>query len=145
MKISEILTDKYILRIPPTVYYELLADVVEAEEEQEPCEDCVSRQAVLDVTKRELFMGDAISGIEKLPPVTPKLKTGRWIESNDIDFYKCSECGCHWEKGVVENCNMDFCPNCGAKMERYEDHSLDELMERANRLATTVYVKGMDY
>lgn len=35
MKISEIITDKYKLRIPPTVYYELLADVVEAEEEQE--------------------------------------------------------------------------------------------------------------
>ena len=36
MKISEIITDKYKLRIPPTVYYELLADVQEAEEEQEP-------------------------------------------------------------------------------------------------------------
>lgn len=36
MKISEIITDKYKLRMPPTVYYELLADVVEAEEEQEP-------------------------------------------------------------------------------------------------------------
>ena len=36
MKISEIITDKYKLRIPPTVYYELLADVQEVEEEQEP-------------------------------------------------------------------------------------------------------------
>ena len=36
MKISEIITDKYKLRMPPTVYYELLADVLEAEEEQEP-------------------------------------------------------------------------------------------------------------
>ena len=36
MKISEIITDKYKLRMPPTVYYELLADVVEVEEEQEP-------------------------------------------------------------------------------------------------------------
>lgn len=35
MKISEIITDKYKLRISPTVYYDLLADVVEAEEEQE--------------------------------------------------------------------------------------------------------------
>lgn len=33
MKISEIITDKYKLRIPPTVYYDLLADVQEAEEE----------------------------------------------------------------------------------------------------------------
>lgn len=36
MKISEIITDKYKLRIPPTVYYDLLADVQEVEEEQEP-------------------------------------------------------------------------------------------------------------
>lgn len=33
MKISKIITDKYKLRIPPTVYYDLLADVQEAEEE----------------------------------------------------------------------------------------------------------------
>lgn len=36
MKISEIITDKYKLRMPPTVYYDLLADVLEAEGEQEP-------------------------------------------------------------------------------------------------------------
>ena len=35
MKISEMITDRYKLRIPPTVYYDLLADVQEAEEEQE--------------------------------------------------------------------------------------------------------------
>ena len=39
MKISEIITDKYKLRIPPTVYYDLLADVQEVEEEQEPIYD----------------------------------------------------------------------------------------------------------
>ena len=38
MKISEIITDKYKLRISPTVYYELLADVQELEGEQEPRE-----------------------------------------------------------------------------------------------------------
>jgi len=36
MKISEIIMNKYKLRMPPTVYYDLLADVVEAEDEQEP-------------------------------------------------------------------------------------------------------------
>lgn len=41
MKISEIIIDKYKLRIPPTVYYELLADVQEAEEEQEPVKPMV--------------------------------------------------------------------------------------------------------
>lgn len=44
MKISEIITDKYKLCIPPTVYYDLLADVLEVEEEQEPFlnKPCVS-------------------------------------------------------------------------------------------------------
>ena len=36
MKISEMITDRYKLRIPPTVYYDLLADVQEVEEEQGP-------------------------------------------------------------------------------------------------------------
>lgn len=51
MKISEIITDKYKLLIPPTVYYDLLADVVEAEAEQKPCDDCVSREAVIEILK----------------------------------------------------------------------------------------------
>ena len=54
MKISEIIRDKYKLRIPPTVYYDLLADVREVEEEQEPttkidcnktdCNKCVNHK-----------------------------------------------------------------------------------------------------
>lgn len=51
MKISEIITDKYKLRIPPTVYYELLADVQEAEEEQMThnclCESCCDKDYCL--------------------------------------------------------------------------------------------------
>ena len=35
MRISELITNKYKLRIPPTVYYDLLTDVQEVEEEQE--------------------------------------------------------------------------------------------------------------
>ena len=45
----------------------------------EPCDDAISRQVVLDVIEREMFKGDAISEIEKLPSVTPKQKMGRWI------------------------------------------------------------------
>lgn len=53
MKISEMITDRYKLRIPPTVYYDLLADVQEAEEEQEPTTkndlgvDCISRDSAI--------------------------------------------------------------------------------------------------
>ena len=69
-------------------------------------------KSVLDVIDRRL---------EALPSIQPEQRTGKWIESNDIDFYRCSECGCYWEKGMVENCNMDFCPNCGAKMEEVSE------------------------
>lgn len=53
MKISEMITDRYKLRIPPTVYYDLLADVQEAEEEQEP------------TTKNDLGVEKIIDEIEK--------------------------------------------------------------------------------
>lgn len=43
-KIEELLKDKYKLRIPPTVYYDLLADVQEAEEEQQPILDKIREQ-----------------------------------------------------------------------------------------------------
>ena len=64
MKISEIITDKYKLRMPPTVYYELLADVLEAEEEQEP----KTGHWIADVDK----WGDVVT---------------------TVNGYKCSECG----------------------------------------------------
>lgn len=47
--------------------------------QQEPCDDAISRHAVLDVIEREEFKGDAISEIEKLPPVKPQPKMGLWI------------------------------------------------------------------
>jgi hypothetical protein len=69
---------------------------------QEPCEDgpdtnvgaIISKQAVLDVIEREQFKGDAISEIEKLPPVNPQPKTGHWIMiDKELQRYKCSGCG----------------------------------------------------
>ena len=54
MKISEMITDRYKLRIPPTVYYDLLADVQEVEEEQEP------------TTKNDLAVDKLLAGCEKM-------------------------------------------------------------------------------
>lgn len=55
MKISEIIADKYKLLISPIVYYDLLSDVREAEEEQaticpsdkDDCDDAISRAELL--------------------------------------------------------------------------------------------------
>ena len=42
---------------------------------------------------------------------------GEWIDHEcDSEFYRCSKCHICWTKGEVDNCNMNFCPNCGADM-----------------------------
>ena len=94
--------------------------------EQEPCDDAISRQAVLDVIERELFKWDVIDEIRKLPTVNPQPKTGRWISfgtKGEIDgqivrTFICSECGAISIFRVTNGniVNGDLCPNCGAKM-----------------------------
>ena len=101
-----------------------------------PCEDAVSRQAVLEQTynwSKDEFLRvtnpfDYLrKRINSLPSVIPKPKTGHWINvkvgklfpSND---FKCSECGNILDFDGV-NCgrgDANFCPNCGAKMESEE-------------------------
>lgn len=90
--------------------------------EQEPCEDAVSRQAVLDLF--EDYCGVAHNyaqvweDVENLPSVQPKAKTGRWETSVDrwgeevttVNGYRCSECG------EFNGFNDNYCPSCGADM-----------------------------
>ena len=132
MKISEIIMDKYKLRIPPRVYYELLADVQEVEEEQEPTTkknlgvDCVARQDVERyiegfvneyTPKEELeFINLELDGLKHIPSVTPQEpKTGHWIETAE-EYYKAVN-----EKGGGVNEDTDYftddiaCSECLAK------------------------------
>ena len=49
-----------------------------------------------------------------LPSAEPEQKTGHWIDTdNYYQRWKCSECGCH-----TRDAEPNYCPNCGAKMER---------------------------
>ena len=130
MKISEIITDKYKLRIPPTVYYDLLADVRELEEEQEPTTkndlgvDLISRNEVLNrlasIAKikaksdaQKSLMGRCMFMVERMPSVTPQEpRKGHW---KDIPKYKdiawqCSECK------HLTPMKHNYYPNCGADM-----------------------------
>lgn len=43
--------------------------------EQEPCEDCISRQAVIDACDQSINLFEAVDRIKELPPVTPQPKT----------------------------------------------------------------------
>lgn len=97
--------------------------------EQEPCEDCISRQSLLNRLNNfnkwckdgrlqgSLFVIDVI---KDMPPVTPQPKTGHWIDcdvSDDYsaDGYDCSVCGVNVEYAT------SYCPICGAKMEKNEN------------------------
>ena len=101
--------------------------------EQEPCEDMISRQAVLDAiaanciweNEYSLTSGRIKKAVEGLPPVTPQPKMGRWIV-NEWGNISCSECGCTapYDKvypgesvfGKAIRVKSTFCPTCGAKM-----------------------------
>jgi ribosomal protein S27E len=113
--------------------------------EQEPCEDVVSRQAVLDAVRKNTFRltfaeeqgceghiawsaeavySDVIEGaLLELPAVKPKQRKGKWENKNTNGHYfygKCSECGQEFCVDTWYTQNMKYCPNCGAEMESEE-------------------------
>ena len=99
--------------------------------EQEPCDDAVSRQAVLDGVDRYIakaqstctvddFYSFAELVVKALPSVRPQEsepKTGQWkrismdrYTTHAQYWYECDKCGEH-NLG-----NTDFCPYCGCRM-----------------------------
>lgn len=104
--------------------------------EQEPCEDCVSREAVQDKAyaygyglEPEGYCVD-VANIQSLPSVTPTRKAHNNNEDYaECDQFVCSNCGVElqdWHR--VERDEDDgeisyheyifkYCPNCGAKIE----------------------------
>ena len=91
--------------------------------EQEPCEDAVNREDVLNEIWHwaSYTTGDLLKAIKNLPSVHPKQKTGHWTRELIRNEYG----GCIGGKRICSVCNkdnkhdvyMDYCPNCGAKME----------------------------
>lgn len=87
------------------------------------CEDAISRADAIDAIMRylgrinrdfEAYRGTARIILNHLQPVQPKQRTGHWIErySEGIGkWFECNQCGLDVKKPV------NYCPNCGAKME----------------------------
>ena len=81
-----------------------------------PCDDAVSRQAVLEIAKSHTLTDDYWA-LQNLPSVRPQEQTGHWkrismdrYTTHAQYWYECDKCGEH-NLG-----NTDFCPYCGAKM-----------------------------
>lgn len=106
-------------------YHEALDMAIKALE-QEPCEDAISRQAVLDMMQMRMGGKELYKAVYELPPVTPQPKTGHWewvqYDYNpNIGNCHCSECHCVVAEGVYKNEKAGiplykYCPQCGAKM-----------------------------
>lgn len=99
-------------------------------ERQEPCEDAISRSSIKQkLQDHHDFYIKAYGGFSNLPqndksrvdeitnciamvvnepPVTPKHRTGYWID--EFGGCECSECG------GLEAGYYDYCPNCGCRM-----------------------------
>ena len=87
--------------------------------EQQPCDDTVSRQAVLDVINLNWdYRKNCIRAIDDLPSTTPQQKSGKWIKQTlsvkpfGEDTVLCDQCAFMTDKDSMYN----YCPNCGAKM-----------------------------
>lgn len=93
--------------------------------EQQPSDDCVSRQAVLNTlfyksdNNCEVVLNKELQDrIKALPPVTP---TQSWILMKE--YLKCSCCGGSTYDAEKEDCTefLNYCPNCGAEMRGTEN------------------------
>lgn len=87
--------------------------------EQEPCEDAISRQSMLDYLKYLHGEMPEEEFVKELPSVTPTRPAGHWIDHSDEGYVECSNCG------SATNCDgniadLHFCFSCGAKMEEYK-------------------------
>lgn len=59
--------------------------------------------------------------LKEQPTIEPE-RTGKWIDCNNSEHWKCSECGYRgpysWDdQHGFEEWLSDYCPNCGARME----------------------------
>ncbi len=87
--------------------------------EAQPSEDCISREAVIELIGEDYGKWLPYA-IMELPPVTPQRPKGKWVEvfvetpndpySYGFKSHKCSKC----EYSPLQISN--YCPNCGAEM-----------------------------
>lgn len=112
-------------------------EVIKAfEQQQEPSEDCISRQVVKEMLTEtwtkympmelDINLSFVLDKISALPSVTPKPKIGKWIddvienEDTNLPIQVCSICKTFYPLSYTGG-GHNYCPNCGAKMEVEDD------------------------
>ena len=92
--------------------------------------DLIEREYLLNIARQEEAYG-YVSEHEILNAPTAEPKVGRWIEKEDGlegQYWDCSVCGISWafnDSGTPSEHGVNYCPNCGAKMERRDDEHTD--------------------
>ena len=100
--------------------YEFVETAIKALE-QEPCEDCISREqaktAIRDRFKDLPSRVEINTILNELSSVTPQPKPGHWqkisadkYSEHAAYYFRCSECG----KDIIGEHN--YCANCGCRM-----------------------------
>lgn len=99
--------------------------------ELEPCEDAISRQAVLDLVEHynsdglgSVFYGyeegvKFANAVNKLPSVKPQEKTGHWIDIDSETYtwkIRCDQCGHERSMMSTQGKYPNFCEECGTDM-----------------------------
>ena len=120
----------YLTSCLPIEDYEEVDEIIKAIEQ--PCEDAVSRQAVLDMATaiqtddcsgNEIVEVVDINDVKTLPSVTPAHKKSKWITKYHgfppEPTTACLKCGFDRDFYIrsVGFDKIKFCPNCGRKME----------------------------
>lgn len=106
---------------------------VTATEKVEFCDDCVSRQTVINRIANTCFWlsadnwNELIKCINSISPVTPAEKVGQWEwvrYEGFIGNWHCSECRIiipHMPEETDNTPIYKWCPMCGAKMQEVEE------------------------
>ena len=88
------------------------------------CDDAISREAAITIAgTHTLTVDETVKALERLPSVTHK--SGKWILLDECanSGYYCSECQKKLVKEGWSNTvkKINYCPNCGAKMESEDE------------------------
>lgn len=98
-------------------YEEFLDMAIEALK-AEPCEDCISKQSILDMLDKietAIEEGDGfqyddwVEYVNEMQTVTSAREKGKWVRhKTELGAYWCDQCGKRSSNGG------NYCPNCGS-------------------------------